>query len=167
MAFNGGGGVAATATTDGKLRLWNVATGNPLTGELPHPGIIQSMAFSADDRFVVTASVDHRVRVWNVGDGSLHAAIEVGESGMSINWIAISPTDLVGLSGCGESKARLWNLESGEVEAFVAEHAGAIPLRQFQPRRQMADYGWRRRPGQGLGSAGRADYVASARTRSG
>ena len=67
VAFDPRGRTLATASFDGPIQLWDVATrrprGPPLRG---HTGEVWSVAFSADGRALASASKDGTVRLWNV-----------------------------------------------------------------------------------------------------
>src|SRR5262249_23946886 len=57
------------ASADRTARVWDAATGQPVTPPLEHRGGVMSAAFSPDGRFVVTASADHTARVWDAATG--------------------------------------------------------------------------------------------------
>jgi serine/threonine protein kinase/WD40 repeat protein/tetratricopeptide (TPR) repeat protein len=48
-----------------EARLWDAATGQPLSGTLPHQGLVLAAAFRGDKPGFVTAGVDGLVRVWH------------------------------------------------------------------------------------------------------
>ena len=58
-----------TASEDQTARVWDVATGKPLTITLACPARVTSTAFSPDGTRVVTASEDGTARVWDFKRG--------------------------------------------------------------------------------------------------
>jgi WD40 repeat protein len=65
-AFSPDGTRVITASHDHTARVWDTATGKPLTAPLEHHGWVLSAAFSPDGALVVTASDDHTARIWDV-----------------------------------------------------------------------------------------------------
>ncbi len=55
-----------TASGDKTARVWDAATGKPLTSPLEHQDQVWSAAFSPDGTRVVTASDDKTAQVWDV-----------------------------------------------------------------------------------------------------
>jgi WD40 repeat protein/serine/threonine protein kinase/tetratricopeptide (TPR) repeat protein len=69
VAFSADGQLVVTTSTDGTGRVWNAATGAPVSPPLRHSGIALHAAFSADGRRVVTASQDRTARLWDARTG--------------------------------------------------------------------------------------------------
>ena len=64
------GDLVVTASTDRTARVWDTATGKPVTPPLAHADIVNYAAFSPDGRVVVTASADRTARVWDALTGA-------------------------------------------------------------------------------------------------
>jgi WD40 repeat protein len=76
VAFSPDGKLLASAGTDGMVRLWNAATGQPVNTLLLHQIVTGStgtvfstvfgVAFSPDGKLLASADDDGTVQVWNV-----------------------------------------------------------------------------------------------------
>ena len=56
---------AFSASWDGTVRLWNVATGRTISKLIGHKRDVLSVALSADDRQIITGSLDREIKIWN------------------------------------------------------------------------------------------------------
>jgi WD40 repeat protein len=65
-AFSPDGRFVLTASQDATVRIWDVASGLPVSQPLKHRAEVSHAAFSPDGRRIVTASRDHTARVWNL-----------------------------------------------------------------------------------------------------
>ena len=110
IAFNPDGNVAATASDDNTLILWNATDGlqlgPPLTG---HQAPVISAVFSSDGNLLASGSEDTAVIVWNVQ--SQHPAGRLmGHTG-SVQALAFSTDGKHLFSGSWQQETRSWQLD--------------------------------------------------------
>jgi WD40 repeat protein len=68
-AFSPDGGRVVVLGEDGQARVWDTATGAPLTGPLRHKGAVWYAAFSPDGSRLITAGEERTARVWDARTG--------------------------------------------------------------------------------------------------
>jgi eukaryotic-like serine/threonine-protein kinase len=113
-------GKGVSGGADGRLRLWNLQTGQAGFNILAHHDSITSMVFEPRQQFLVTAGRDNAIRVWRSTDGS-----RVAESG----GLAARPSSL-GISEDGETVA--WGGADGKIRI--------LSLPDLKPRRTIAGH---------------------------
>jgi WD40 repeat protein len=104
-AFSPDGRTLATCSTDGTIRLWDLATGQTTT-TLTHGGYVVSVTFSPDGRTLASSSTDRTARLWDPVTGQ---AIAILFGHTEIVWsVAFSPDGHTLATGSADGTARLW-----------------------------------------------------------
>jgi WD40 repeat protein len=89
VAFSRDGRWIASGGWDGKVRLWDAATGEACAA-LPHPEHVYALAFGPDGTWLVTGTdADNRLRVWDVAIGRVRKEITGSEG--AIRSVTVSP----------------------------------------------------------------------------
>jgi WD40 repeat protein len=112
VAFSPDGKTLLTRSHDRTIRLWNAATGEPVSDYLPHHGL-GAAAFSPDGKTIAlgggTGGNDAGVRLWDTATGKpLPGAMLPHAS--HIPTLAFSPDGKVLGVGCEDGAARLWDV---------------------------------------------------------
>jgi WD40 repeat protein len=109
-----------SASHDGTLRLWDVATAFELRRFQGHEGEVHALAL-LDERHVVSAGADKTIRIWDVEAGNEVQRID-GHDGQ-VTCLCIVDGHI--LSGATDGTVRLWDAGSGaEVRRFVGHECG-------------------------------------------
>ena len=124
MAFRPDGAQLASGGVDKTVRLWDVATRQPVAVLRGHGGIVTRVAYSADGRLLASASEDKTVRLWDAATGE---ALAVLPHGSIVYGVAFSPNGTRLAAGCADNTIRLWDVgvagRAGGKEAPDAEVA--------------------------------------------
>ena len=88
LAYNPEGEMLAIGGDQGRLSLWDAATGEQIRELLGHEELISDLAFSQDGRILVTSGFDSKVYLWQVPSGRQLGEITIGGE---VNAVALSP----------------------------------------------------------------------------
>src|SRR5713226_4368268 len=69
VAFSPDGKILASASWDGSIRLWDVASGKELRQCTGHSGTFKAWAFWSDAQMLVSAGKDREIRIWQTATG--------------------------------------------------------------------------------------------------
>ncbi|TMQ27773.1 MAG: hypothetical protein E6J90_01785 [Deltaproteobacteria bacterium] len=130
-AFSPDGSRVVTISADHTARVWDTASGKPLSPPLRHQGAVKSAAFSPDGSRVVTASVDRTARVWDAVSGR-PLAPPFQHHG-AVNGAVFSPDGRRIITASDDLSAQIWDAASGRSLAPPLQHHGAVKIAAFSP----------------------------------
>jgi WD40 repeat protein/tetratricopeptide (TPR) repeat protein len=119
----------------GEARVWDVATGRPVTPPVRHAGAVQRAVFSPDGRRFLTVAAggpDSRnvVQVWETATGRPVSGPLVHPQGVFV--VVFSPETSSGrtgrllATGCIDGGVRLWDVAAGQAVRTLSGHSGAV-----------------------------------------
>jgi WD40 repeat protein len=115
LCFSADGRQLAGASADGKLYIWDNATGKCHHCWQAHPCTITSLAFTPDGNKLLSTAEDHTTRLWDVKTGQELLQLTQGEVD-SLNCLRISPDGnlAAAIGAANDGTVYLWDLESGK-----------------------------------------------------
>lgn len=116
IAISPDGTQLATASFDGTVKLWDVATRREIYTVREHISIVNGVAFTPDGRFLLSAGAepDRRVLVTERASGRVVQRLAGHPKGVSA--VAPLPDNRRAVSVGEEGRVTLWDLEAGKAE---------------------------------------------------
>ena len=102
----------ATGSADHTARIWDVATGNPVSPPLSHDGPVNWVEFRSDGTVLLTASSDGTIRIWAAADGRPSAGRWLTH-GSPVRVARFSPDGRRVVSAGFDGTVWLWNADTG------------------------------------------------------
>jgi WD40 repeat protein len=122
-AVDDAGSTVATASSDGTVRLWRAADGQPIGEPLGHgDDLLYDVALSPDGTLVASAGSDGITRVWPV-DTTVDTFEDLTHGG-SVNAVAFSPATPTIATAGSDGYVRLWRVGEG---TFLSEVLASPP----------------------------------------
>jgi WD40 repeat protein len=144
VAFSPDGKTLASDSWDKTIRLWDVATsqpiGQPLTG---HTDYVASVAFSPDGKTLASGSWDKTIRLWDVATGKSISQPLTGHTD-DVGSVAFSPDGKTLASGSWDKTIRLWDVATGQpIGQPLTGHTEAVLSVAFSPdSKTLASGSW-------------------------
>jgi WD40 repeat protein len=127
--FSSDGRRVITRSDDRMLRVWDAATGQPITAPLKHIGSFSYSAFSPDGRRLLTANSE-MARVW---DAASEQPVSPPLKHKGVVYAAFSPDGQRVFTVSGDQTARVWDAQSGQPVTAPLKHNGQVEYASFSP----------------------------------
>jgi WD40 repeat protein len=124
VSFSPDGRTLATASDDGTVRLWDVATGKTRTTLTGHTDRATAVGFSPDGRTLATASIDGTVRLWDVETGKTRTTL-TGHTD-AVNYVSFSPDGRTLATASTDATVRLWDVATGKTRTTLTGHTSEV-----------------------------------------
>jgi tricorn protease-like protein len=112
-----------SASNDKTVRMWDVATGNPLAVFEGHSAFVCSLALSPDGKWLAAGAADGAIRVWDLATGEALVVFHDGAPDAKVAWGPIS-SQLV--SGGADGVLRVWTVPDAKLLSSIAAHTKPI-----------------------------------------
>jgi WD40 repeat protein len=140
VAFSPDNKLIATGSRDYAIIVWDVETGDIITGPLDgHSDFVCSVNFSPDCKQVLSASADKTIRLWDVCTGNAVVGPLEGHTDQVLCAV-FSPDGKHIISGSRDMTIRLWYIQPGAVISAppLYGHTGAVESVVFLGRRVVS-----------------------------
>ncbi|WP_328507944.1 NB-ARC domain-containing protein [Streptomyces sp. NBC_00391] len=115
-----------TAGEDGRVRIWDRATGTCTATLNGHTNAVNSVAVAQDGTWLATAGEDGKVRIWDRATGTCTATLN-GHTN-AVNSVAVAQ-DGTWLATAGEDgRARIWDRATGTCTATLDGPTGPVAI---------------------------------------
>ncbi|XP_023165219.1 WD repeat-containing protein 5 [Drosophila hydei] len=129
VRFCPGGEWLISASTDGLLNMWDMATAQLLKTMTSHSLGINDVAWAPDGKFLVSCSDDKTVKMWDPLTGQCQKTM-VGHNGYVFSCIINPQANLIA-STSFDCTVRLWDVRNGKALNMILAHMDPISSVDF------------------------------------
>jgi WD40 repeat protein/ankyrin repeat protein/tetratricopeptide (TPR) repeat protein len=132
VSFSGDGKRIATASDDRTARVWDAATGAPITAGLRHNGRVVQARLNPDGTLLATASADGTAHVWDVNSG---VSLNANRQPRDVNDVSFNARGNLLVSANDDTTAMVWGIGSGfdAPLGMPLRHASYVNVAAFSP----------------------------------
>jgi hypothetical protein len=131
LSFSPDGKHIATASNDGKARVWDAADGRVIFTLTGHGGGLSGVRFSPDGQRILTSSGDQTAKVWDATTGK--DLLTLRGHGADIYRAAFSPDGRRIVTASKDRTAKIWDAATGKELLTLKGHTDQLVEVAFSP----------------------------------
>ncbi|RCJ36801.1 hypothetical protein A6769_14970 [Nostoc punctiforme NIES-2108] len=131
VAFSHDGKTIASASADNTVKLWDAATGKPISTLNGHSDGVINVAFSPNGKTIASASADNTVKLWDAATGKPISTLNRHSS--AVYSVAFSPDGKTIASASGDKSVKLWDAATGKPISTFNGHSSTVYSVAFSP----------------------------------
>ncbi len=136
VAVSPQGKTLATASFDGTVKLWDMASRKELATLQGHTGKINCVVFSSDGKMLASAGTnDNVVKLWDVATAKELSTLE-GHTG-AVYSAAFAPNGGTVASGSADGTVKIWDVAKGTEFATLEGHTQQVEVVAFSPHGKL------------------------------
>ena len=132
--FSADGQVLATGDSNGDVRLWQVADGQPLQTLQGHSDWVRTVAFNPEGTLLASGSDEYTIFLWDLKTGQHLRTF--ADHGGRICTVMFSPDGYTLVSSSEDLTLRLWDVYTGDCLQVFTGHTQQVWSVQFDPSGQ-------------------------------
>ncbi len=124
VAITPDGKQVISGSSDGTLKVWDIASGKELRTLTGYSSNIRSVAITPDGKQAISASDDKTLKVWDIASGKELRTLRGHAS--SVWSVAITPDGKQVISGSYDKTLKVWDIASGKELYTLRGHANLV-----------------------------------------
>jgi WD40 repeat protein len=131
LALSPDGKRLASAGTDGKVKIWEIQTGQEIHVLRGHTTVVKCVAFRPDGQLLASASQDGTVKIWEAQTGQEMCTLH--SLGGAVNCVAFSPDGNLVAGALGDSTVKIWKPQNDTAIRTLKGHMQPVNSVGFSP----------------------------------
>jgi WD40 repeat protein len=124
VAFSPFDNLLVAGGRNGKVRVWNMESGDQVHEYAPHGRRIRDITFDRTGRYVITCGDDRSIKTLDLESDQLRTLPLVSGKVFALSLVG----DHLLATGGSDNKITIWNLDEGRVEQTLTGHTGSIAV---------------------------------------
>jgi WD40 repeat protein/tRNA A-37 threonylcarbamoyl transferase component Bud32 len=121
------------------VRLWDLASGQPIGKPVEVKGLVSKVALTPDARAIVIAGPDSQAQIWDAATGQIIGSPLCHQG--QVTSISFSNNSEIVMTGSADHTACLWNIKNGQPMGLPLQHEAAVTTVLFSPDGKLAATG--------------------------
>jgi tetratricopeptide (TPR) repeat protein len=131
VSFSPDGKTLASGSSDNTIKLWDVATGKPITTLKGHDSPVISVSFSPGGKTLASGSDDNTIKLWEVATGKPITTLTGHDS--AVYSVSFSPDGKTLASGSWDNTIKLWEVATGKPITTLTGPTSLVISVSFSP----------------------------------